>query len=484
MITMRVAWFFNEHGIPAYNKSDLAQPATSYLLPILVGPLFSIFSDNVVVLIVSAIGALAIAAVAALVVHRQSNWVGVGLAVAFLFNASVLRYMYTGWEHLLEALLVVSVFLLAERKRGTPDFVLIGILAALAVLMRIDAVFLVIPILLCLLVQRHTRQSARISAWLFVSIGGAYGLLQYAWFGWLTPTTARLKAGSLPSIDFALNTWLSTLTAGSASLVILLTVAVASRLLLRKADLLTISAVAGVLLNYIYCFIVSDIFPAGRMYIAPLALLIIALSRHQWQEMTASKSHMILTCAAAVAGLGVTVFFATTAVPVSLFRIKVEAPLQAQGTSAHAEQSVLANYIRDHFRPDDGAIGLFYLGEVSFRLKQFEVADFLGKADEMIAREPVKFGPPGHNKWDIDKTLSKWEPAVIPFWSSFALMPLAELRAQVERKVYFAFVPDLAANETIREKYIFCKPYDLLTWGIYVRADLWPRISESCPRTG
>jgi hypothetical protein len=40
MVTMRVSKFFLAHGYPGFNLTDLSQPATSYLWPILLSPFF------------------------------------------------------------------------------------------------------------------------------------------------------------------------------------------------------------------------------------------------------------------------------------------------------------------------------------------------------------------------------------------------------------------------------------------------------------
>jgi len=75
-------------------------------------------------------------------------------------------------------------------------------------------------------------------------------------------------------------------------------------------------------------------------------------------------------------------------------------------TSPTAQQFVISKWIEKNLDPKDGAIGFYYLG-VSYHLPTFEIADFLGKADEVIAISSVKWGPPGHNKWDTEKTLGK-----------------------------------------------------------------------------
>jgi hypothetical protein len=479
MITMRVAKFFSQNGIPAYNHGDLAQASTSYLLPIISAPLFLIFKDNVALVIISVLGALSIGWITALVISRRQGWWGVPLALVFLLNSSVIFYMNTGWEHLFEAIMVVGVYLLSEKSSRPRDFVLIGFLSALTVLMRVDAIFLVVPILLSQLLDRRLRSNAVLAIIVFAIVGSAYAAVEYSWFGWLTPTTARLKAGTLPSLDFEIATWVSATKMGSATLLIPL-LAILYALQIRGASRLIKAAWIGISINYAYAFVVSDAFLAGRMYVAPLALAVLALSGLDWK--IERRKPLAVIQFASLAGIAYALYSTSQFFPIRPLVMNFEAPLQTKGTSGLAQEIVLADYIKGHFAPTDGAIGLFFLGEVSFKLDQFQAADFLGKADEMIARGPVKHGPPGHNKWDIDASLAKWNPAIVPMMSIFAEAPQAALKQQVLDKVDFAFWRDFAANDRVRAQYIFCKPYASLEWGLYVRSDLWNRVGESCQR--
>ena len=47
MISMRVSKFFLENGFPGFNLTDISQPSTSYIYPIIISPLFMIFPDNI-----------------------------------------------------------------------------------------------------------------------------------------------------------------------------------------------------------------------------------------------------------------------------------------------------------------------------------------------------------------------------------------------------------------------------------------------------
>jgi hypothetical protein len=139
-------------------------------------------------------------------------------------------------------------------------------------------------------------------------------------------------------------------------------------------------------------------------------------------------------------------------------------------TSPTAQQYVIAKWIDENLRPSDGSIGFFFLG-VSYDLPRFEIADVLGKADESIATSNVKWGPPGHNKWDIDKTLAKWKPqAIVPAGPSDPTLP--ETRENSRRHA-----PDLLLNDRISKEFTYCYVPDSVAgvsdkWGFFLRKDI------------
>jgi hypothetical protein len=148
------------------------------------------------------------------------------------------------------------------------------------------------------------------------------------------------------------------------------------------------------------------------------------------------------------------------------------------------KQLLIAEWVANRLTPANGAIGLFYLG-ISFHLPAFEVADFLGKADEMIAGMPVKWGPPGHNKWDVDATLRKWAPQAIIAGSRGFPRTESEIKAaaaMLAERRDFAFLQDFLLNERLGREYVRCYiltlPYGVADdWGIIVRRSLVERIT-------
>lgn len=481
MITMRVAKFFLAHGYPGFNVSDLSQPATSYVLPIVVAPLFALFADNIALVLVSALGVLAFSLTAAIIVRAAPERRRLPLLLLLFLNSSVLAFLFTGWEHMWQALFVVLAWACAWREqaaaRWTPARgVAIGLCAALAVLFRVDAVLLVGPLLAWIFFFRRGVERILPGA-VFVVIVALYMAVQWHWFGTLTPTTARLKAGTLPSLAYDLRYWLSCIKSGSAAaLVPLLLVMVWPAL--RAFRSLAAFALLAVLVSYAYACLVSDVFPYGRMFIAPLMLLALVVAQRPAetpeQEATLFGRHRFVRGAAVVL-----IGLALLALQKDQMVQRIKRPLGG-GFTPISEQLVLARYLRGHIAPGDGAIGQFWLGTVGFYLPDYEVADLLGKADEAVARGAPKWGPPGHNKWNTELSLDKWRPAVVPFFEEYARMPAQAKVEMLEQRRNYAFWADYDAALQ-RRGYVFCKPYPHFRFGLYIRSDLLRRFPDCAP---
>jgi hypothetical protein len=154
--------------------------------------------------------------------------------------------------------------------------------------------------------------------------------------------------------------------------------------------------------------------------------------------------------------------------------------------SATASQYVLTRWIDQHLDPANGPIGFFYLG-LSFHLDRFEIADFLGKADELIARSRVNWGPPGHNKWDISATLEKWKPqAIVPAGpSDFSDRDvLARARGRLMVREDFGFAPALIINPHVSKGYNYCHVRPFRSglkdeWGLFLRKDIAKTVGDA-----
>jgi hypothetical protein len=475
LITMRVSKFFLAHGYPGFNVSDLSQPATSYLLPVILAPVFYFLSDNAALTVVILLGVASIIGSAFLVARsrRSLDPTLVMLVAALLLNATTLSYLYSGWEHLPEGFMCgLCCYWVLRKKPSYLNAARIGLFGATAVLLRIDAVLLVGPILVGYALS-NKRGTAAVGVLCATALIAIYACLQWHWFHNFFPTTARLKANYLVPVSYQARYWLRMLWAGTAAgFIPVLLVSNWKRLL--RSPLTAKAMIAGVVLSYCYAGLVSDVFFGARMYLPALVVCIIVIA--SLDGAASEIAPEVTLSSTAKAAYAVLFLLSVGNILWAAFIQRIVTPLE-NSTSLAAQQLVLSRYIKANLTPSDGAVGVFWLGTVSFALPEYEIADFLGKADEQIAQLRPKWGPPGHNKWDIEHTLRKWNPAVIV---SPVPLPFAEARERLAAHRFYAFFDDAATSDGIRENYRFCIPYDGLNWGLFVRNDLYQKLAESC----
>jgi hypothetical protein len=489
MITMRVAKIFLRQGRPSFNRSDLSQPATSYALPLAAALLFKILPDNLALLASAAIGFALTVFTGFLIARSKDRFSAAFLFALWLLNSATLSFIFTGWEFLWQSFFVVAAWSLpvvwaeptASKAEEIGQFVLIGVLAACAILFRIESVFLLSPLLLWLCLSRRSAASL-LPGLLCLLLCLIYAYFQYHWFGRLTPTTARLKAGQLPPLSYSLPyLWSICKIGGSATFIpLLLASYFAGKPGAPSAQRPALFALAGIAAAFAFSFAFSDVYAAGRMFMATLALALLVASRTDIELGLLPKSGRprLRQIAALLMLLGLSLALVSQAKERILGMIV--RPYSAENPSHTIQQLMLANYLKTKLSPQDGAIGLFYAGTISFYMMDYEIADFLGKADEAIATTKQKWGPPGHNKWDTEISLKKWNPAVVPFPESIAAVPRAQLLEDVKNQQYYSFFEDYAVALP-DHGYVFCKPFPQLDFGIFVRKDLLPRFND-CSR--
>lgn len=320
----------------------------------------------------------------------------------------------------------------------------------------------------------------------FVGLIGAAMVVNWLQFGQLTPTTARLKIGASPSLHYSLNyLYVNGWRRFSAiTLCGVLTLVLLWRVQRLPGAVRTILAACLATLGL--TTLNSDVFSGARMFWMPACVL----------------SALVLSTANARPG-GAPIAAGTTIAPgarrdtvlaaiglavlvVLAWRLPAKSPHVVRVDAAHvagsytAPQYVLTQWIDAHLAPSDGAVGLYWLG-MGYYLPRFEIADFLGKADELIARQPVKWGPPGHNKWDTDATVRKWRPQVIiptlpPPWDGDFKAYRAHLAALTQRREGWGFVHDLVLSQVVAEQYRYCYIGAWRgiedRWGMYIRHDV------------
>ena len=143
---------------------------------------------------------------------------------------------------------------------------------------------------------------------------------------------------------------------------------------------------------------------------------------------------------------------------------------------------ILIDKIKKNLEPSDGSIGLHWLG-ISYHLPDFHIVDFLGKANEHIAKSNYKNDSIAHNKWDYSYAFKNFNIAAVPLYSW-------NYEKALKRSKTGNFVGDkegflnAAAEYMIKSgDYTFIYPDELnikknLSLGLFVRKDLIRKIKR------
>ena len=504
MISLRSGYIFNETGIPAFNRTDLAQPSTSYVAPYLFAVLAKIFPQNISVAIYAMLGFIAVLLTFTLILGTaRSKFIGAILVCALNLTVTNTHFALMGWDHLFQALfLTLGVIAALRREQNWFILILTSISLGVGCLFRPDGIFIAISAMFSIyFIKRDIGRFLIFSVAPFCVISGGALLLNIMQFGHITPTTARLKIGAAPSMNYIVGYLLKS-GLFSFSAITLSVMLVIFILIYRKTMQINViwwPIVIGCFLTIASAAFNSDIFKGGRMFwssacalSAIVALRAPSLFKINWDCL---KNAFQLSKEYNIGSAFLPKSFFKRSLLLSLLLMIILATFSAAlrnklsvnivrdkgiKNSACAQQYKIAKWIENNLTPNDGAIGLYFLG-ISFHLPSFEIADFLGKADEIIATTEVKWGPPGHNKWDTLKTLNKWNPqAIIPARNSDRTIDNKVENAQkaIAQKQHFGFSSDLLLNEVVRKRFDYCyllskepkKQPD--TWGFFLRKDI------------
>lgn len=498
MITLRSGQMLLETGTPSFNHVASAQASTSYLMPYLFAALLAFLPTNVAVGLYGFLGVLAVVATLGMIVFfARSVENGVVLALALAFTVTNLEYGLNAWDHLFQGFLLVVALLLARRALRPSAMVMLGILLAAGSLVRPDGLLLALAIFWIAIRSASDRRRAVLYGGSSFALAFAAVLALNLWqFGHLTPTTTRLKFGAAPAlrfiVDYAIQNSVGSFTAFTVMIALLVFVLVARRAFsMRYVWPISIAAVVTAAIA-IYN---SDFIIGGRMFWVPAVTLAMAvaleapavlvpgsdfvksLAAPSREDATRSQVRIIVAAVVGVILVGVAGLTGIRNAVVSADRMP---------TSPIAQQYAIADWIRSNLSPADGPIGVFFAG-IAFHLPDFEMADFLGKGDELIASLPAKPGAPGHNKWDIDLTLQHTKPqAILPTLMLDVASEdgIESARVWLDSMAPHAYLPDLFFNTHVRSNYRMCYLRD--SWGaskteigLLLRKDIAVNVGEA-----
>ncbi|MEW6263828.1 MAG: hypothetical protein AB1641_12200 [Thermodesulfobacteriota bacterium] len=495
MITLRTAYNFAQGLGPYFNPQERVQAATSLFYPLLVSPLFKVFSQSDAVLALICLSTAAVLGLFLLLTLFSRNVSSLTVSLALLvFCPSLLTYGPTAWEHVPQAGLVTLGFLLFLGQR--PVFLLgetwsevLGVLClSLAFLIRPDAaVLLIVPGLWLFRRFLKSKSAADLAVLTILMLFClSYILAGLYYYDQVLPNSWYLKAGAGAATlkDGFTYFFRTIIKGGNTTFLLALWFLLFSKSLAwsakDKAVVLSISLFAAYVI-----YLGGDVFSQGRFFLA-VTPTIVFLIAEKTTILATSGFRTVPRPAAAVIFILLCVL-----PPASLidFALTVSAPGRSRGRAAaegkclpdpKAAQLSLSPIIREKVRPADGDLGLFYLGALSFYLPEFQATDFLGRADPVIARRPARPGPIGHNKWDFDYSLSRRRVAVIPMFE----LSRKEAEKQVEEQRDFNFWAELVLHPVIQSRYRYLSAAELGLnhhWGLYVRKDLVDRFRPAPP---
>lgn len=501
MISLRTGYILNETGRPAFNVGDLAQPSTSYVTPYLFAVLLNVFPENIAVMAFAFLGLLAVALTAGVIYwFSASTPYALLLIIAIVSTKTNFLYGLNGWDHLFQGLcMVLGACLSLTAKKSRLHMLAVSLLLVLGTLFRPDGALISLAVLYVLYLSvGNFKRFIFWAALPFIVCMVSVATINYLQFGHLTPTTSRLKLGASPSInyaiDYAFTNGVLNYTALTLFFVIVLFYFIFYKVIANRKFFVLFAACVGTGIVALYN---SDVFPGARMFWMPVCVLVATMAffdvnlfrldlvrlRSCCNLSPVRFSQVYLEEALGSAKLKIRLLLGALILALlGSNALKSVTAANEVADSALAQQFVLAQWIRKSLDPADGAIGFFFLG-VSYHLPGFEIADFLGKADERIATSEVKWGPPGHNKWDIDKSLDAWQPqAILPSSPSYPKFKgqKTDLKQYLERRDDYAFWADLYSNERIASLYSYCfvpSPRSGVTdqWGLFIRKDIVKR---------
>ncbi|NVZ50065.1 hypothetical protein HX792_06950 [Pseudomonas sp. B6002] len=501
MISLRSGYMIRETGIPSFNRSDKAQPSTSYIAPYVYAALSGFFSGNVATLLYAVLGLMAVFFTFLIILKNSSSLINAGLMVFLLaLSKTNLEFALNGWDHLFQALFLCFAVVVALKNQQTAlSLLILSVVLSMGALYRPDGLLIALGIILAAMpVCENNKINVNKALLLivpFVLVVGVVVYLNYKYFGYVTPTTARLKLGASPGLLYSFKYFLVNGFLSFSSITFIFVVS-AFFVLMRKVisfDYRVYAIISSVALTLLITFFNSDVFPGARLYwvsATVLATLFALLSPRVFRfdlkgivvlnADTPNQKHIKY-----LLGLIFTLFFVLTLVKGSVNAIydnveKGTITSKNSYDSYTGQQYLITKWIKANLSPSDGAIGFYWLG-LAYHLPEFEAADFLGKADEVIAQSPVRWGPPGHNKWNEEVTLKKWNPQVIipPGNTDPTRDGMTEYAQKaMSDRVPYAFAPSLIVNKSVNENYLYCYldngdlPYKD-TWGFLVRKDIY-----------
>ncbi len=467
MVTLRVAANFWRYSVPYFNVSEAVAANTSLFWPIIISPIFMLPDTRFVpVIVISVISAMAIPALTYFFAKQLAKpHKKLLLIILICFSNSSLVYAATGWEHIPQLLSVnLGFFLILQNKNDDFRKYIFGIyLISISFIFRSDISFLTIVVFIGLIIVIDRNLLSKYLLYLspIVIIPVTYLFLMDYYYDSFVPNTFFLKSTGIENrISLGIKYVINPMKSGYVPIALVCLLCVWKKLDVREKVIL-ISCLAHVVF---IVFIGGDVFSGGRFFLVLLPITALLLINRLPLFIPA-----LIVCVFCLYPI-----YRVVSQKISKERSVMEISL--------GNQLGLATIINQSLVPEDGSIGLHNLG-IAYHLPDFHVVDFLGKAEPYIARLPAKSDVIGHNKWDYDYALSKYNIAAVPISAAIYRMSLELESVEFRHKGYaFAIFAAQKLNSTGNFEYIGSNRLCFSSrFGLFVRKDLLQKLtSHTC----
>lgn len=480
MITQRVALNFFNYGQPYFNPGEAVAANTSLFWPILLSAIYIVASPEAALWVVLVFSCALSAGIVAWAVRtiEPGPARAAGLAL-LLFSPGMLTYGGSGWEHVPQMACVTAAFLplLAQGGEGRPRLTHASMVwLSLSFLFRPDSAPLIaayaVPWLRQNLPLRPARTVALSAA--LATIPLAYVLLMLHFYGEIVPNTLRLKSFStVEALESGLRYLANLRYAGIFPVLFLL--ALLHYRWLRQVERILLGIFA-VQIGYVL-YVGGDTFPAGRFFFLILPVMVVIVVR-LLVRVHFAPLHRVVGSTGALLVAGLAVVWAVEGGFVG-WPPYLRAVVHGRSHDYVGSQILLAAQLKRIITPEDGSIGLHWLG-IAYHLPDFHVVDFLGKAEPHIAAMAPRSMEIGHNKWDYDYAFREYRIAAVLLHAGMLDWIRAQPPEVVANRVDYqiALGAKLLAEES---GYTYVAPGRLglpsnLAFGVFLRDDLLDRL--------
>ena len=487
MINFKISYNFWDKGFPYYNLDDSVSANTSLFWPILTSFIFFFFEKNESVIILYLLSGFLFSLIALLFfIYEKNKFKSFLKCVFLLLTPMTMEYSTSGWEHIPQTLLVTLSFLIifenSKKKLQIPNKSLI--ILSFAFLLRIDTAPLIFVVFIFWLSINFKKIFFKdllkniITVLACISILLFYLILMNYFYNDFFPNTYYLK--SLPikeSILLGLKYFLNPITSNYWFFVFLIIF-----INYKKLNFFQKFVTISILFQFIYIIWAGgDIFYNSRFLILIIPILIFIFIDLVYEYLSNIKFKFI-NKKIFIISMSLIFIFLQYLNPYNLKTFFLNAAIKNPSNiklSSQETQMILASHILSKLEKKDGSIGLHWAG-IGYHLGDFNIVDFLGKADDYIAKTKPKNNSIGHNKWDYEYSFKKYNIAAVPMYNYYFNQPTGQLK-----KNYNDFWIDLL-NYLIKinKNYTFLNAQELgidekINMGLWVRNDLVNKIKKN-----